>query len=323
MGLFADKADMKTVNFLARRVLQTRGQAIMEYVLILAVVVVIGGTALWKLNKGFGDWGKSLFGGADPFVPCLLQTGSLPSIPHSACHNSFDMENMDLANIGGSGGAGAGGDSTTDDNSGGSGGSDSNSNNKDSGDNSSESYSSSDSSSSGSGNTSRSKKNGKKSRSSPRGDLMATTSEGGGSATKNQALSGKSEKSGNIIRRGRKKKKMGFRNDSSIAGGGGSSGQRFKALHSYGRMDSEREEQRKRAIPLMAGGAGGKKNKSQGKEKKSRFVVEKKLKIKAKDIDVGGWSFGNIFRVILIICIISAIVLLVASQTRQVQKSMK
>lgn len=87
------------------------GQAVVEYVLILIVVVgiILGG--LYQLNTAFRSWSEKYFG---DYLSCLLETGELPSlggagISQGECEQQF--EQFSLANgrplVGG--GVGAGG----------------------------------------------------------------------------------------------------------------------------------------------------------------------------------------------------------------------
>lgn len=53
------------------------GQAIIEYVLILIVVLGIFFGGLYQLNTGFKDWANNYFG---EYLSCLLESGELPAL---------------------------------------------------------------------------------------------------------------------------------------------------------------------------------------------------------------------------------------------------
>ncbi len=144
--------------------------------------------------------------------------------------------------------------------------------------------------------------------------LEDETSEGGGGSSRGGGRRGK-----------KKKKKAGFRNNlSSTNSNPGYSGRRSRAISSYGYMDGDQEEVGKRKSLIAENNVSSKKKNSfRQKEKTSRFIIKKKLKETSQDVKIGKWSFGNIFRVVLIILVIAVLVFLIASQTTQVKKSMK
>ena len=57
-----------------------RGQAIVEYILVLVVVVVIALGGLYQLNDAFRQWAVNYFG---TYIACLLETGELPTLSGS------------------------------------------------------------------------------------------------------------------------------------------------------------------------------------------------------------------------------------------------
>ena len=127
-------------------------------------------------------------------------------------------------------------------------------------------------------------------------------------------------------RRGRRgKKRMGLRDSGSVSSNPGYSGKRHPAIMSAGYIRSEREEQkeRERLIAVAGNISSVKKSSAEGKEKRSELIRKKRKKDKKVDTRMNKWSFGNIFRIILIICVIVAIVLLIGSQSYSVKKAMK
>jgi type IV secretory pathway TrbL component len=69
---------MKTVlKRLQKKLIEESGQAVIEYILVLAVVVgvVLGG--LYQFNDAFKKWADSYFG---DYLACLLEAGELPAL---------------------------------------------------------------------------------------------------------------------------------------------------------------------------------------------------------------------------------------------------
>ncbi|MDE0119484.1 MAG: hypothetical protein OXM55_05700 [Bdellovibrionales bacterium] len=310
---------------------KNKGQAIIEYVLILTVVVVVMGGMLLKFNKAFKDWAKSILGNQG-YIACLMQTGTLPGKAHSSCTiSNFDVN---LSTSASSTGASSGGSSS----SGSSSGSSSSSTSSDTpiggggdishSDQGKPSPTTEDIGDSSSGDHNSSVKTGSSSKKgnkehSPSGQMISLNSNSG---SKWENLPGADENAGEggSTRAKRKKRKMGFReNMSPTQGKPGYSGKRFRAVKSYGYMLTDEKEQKKRSAPIAVGSIGSKKKNTGGKEKTNYMKINKKLKTKDQGPKIGKWSFGNIFRLFLIICIIVAVVLIIGSQATQVKKSMK
>ena len=108
-----------------------------------------------------------------------------------------------------------------------------------------------------------------------------------------------------------------------IMGEPGYAGERHRAILSGGWMEQDEQKKRNRPIPVVSQNVATKKNTLTGSTKRNRMVIKKSSKAKAKEVKIGKWSFGNIFRIILIVCVIVAVVLLIGSQTYSVKKSMK
>ena len=313
---------------------KNKGQAIVEYVLILTVVVTVMGALLLKLNRGIETWAKSLLGKGG-YIACLMQTGTLPGKAHSACF--MKPIDADFSTSSSSTGGGGGTDSASSTSSASSssssssssstGGTDSSSSSTGSGEGgggydspaSTDSSASSSSSKSRTGNQNTSSGAGH----SPSGDLISLNS--GNSLYLEDIGAGEAgaEAGGGSKQKKRKKSSMGFRDGmASSHNRSGRSGRRFRAVQSYGFMSSDQKAQKKRTAPISVSGTISKKSQLRGNNKTS-YLVQKKRKKKDKEVKIGKWSFGNIFRIILIICVIVAVVFLIGSQFIQVKKSMK
>lgn len=64
------------------------GQALIEYVLILVVVIGIIFGGIYQLNQAFRSWANNYFG---EYLSCLIETGELPALggPAGECNQSF------------------------------------------------------------------------------------------------------------------------------------------------------------------------------------------------------------------------------------------
>lgn len=75
-----------------RRKLGQSGQALMEYILVMIVVVAIILGGLYQLSSAFQVWANSYFG---EYLSCLLETGELPTLGSSVttgeCAQSFQQ----------------------------------------------------------------------------------------------------------------------------------------------------------------------------------------------------------------------------------------
>lgn len=92
------------------------GQAVIEYILILAITVILIGTFLYRFSTAFKVYANDFFGG---YVACLLETGELPG--NAACgaeYKAFSIANGTTSpgtggtGSGGGGGGGSGGGGT-------------------------------------------------------------------------------------------------------------------------------------------------------------------------------------------------------------------
>lgn len=57
--------------------LNQRGQGVTEYILLLVVILAIAAGGIYQLNTAFQAWAENYFGN---YVACLLETGELPSL---------------------------------------------------------------------------------------------------------------------------------------------------------------------------------------------------------------------------------------------------
>ena len=362
-----------------------RGQAILEYVLLLVVAVAIAGVIKAfhcnrdnpndpnsKCTDGVAAWVERLIGaGEDSYYACVLQTGVLQ--PNSLLCPPKPTLRVNLP-AGSSGSTTrssrttTGGGNTTNgppppsppppykgntlqpgptqyptptnrDRTGSSSGGGGSFNNSPSGQTykynptnySSDSLSGSASSSADSagsasgsagstGSASRRKRN-KQNASNPQGHLISMNTGGGGGFDNDK--NNKKNLDRRRINRKKNKKSIGFREvHLSSKGQPGYAGKRFRAVSSQGYFEEEKER-RVRKKPIAASRAGGsKKNQLTGSNKKSQ-LMQNKIKKKSKEIKDEKWSFGNMFRIILIICVIATLVLLIGGQVTQVKKSMK
>lgn len=308
------------------RLRTNKGQAIVEYILILTVVVMVMGGLLFKLNKGFQKWGKSIIG-ADGYIACLMQTGLLPG--QSTTHLSnpcAPIENIDFSaesssSSSSSGSSSSGGSSSSSSSSSGGGGD--NPTGNDNNQNNSNTYSSTESSNSADSKRNHTRRNKNKGRNNPSGQLISVNYSDNLFPDDHNPPSQNTEETGGRSSR-RKKGKMGFRDGlSSTNNNPGSSGRRFRAIGSHAYMLADKADQERRNTLIALTNTGSKKQKSPEKEKRSLLIKKEKIKTKDQDAEIGKWSFGNIFRIVLIILIICVVVFLIISQTTQVRKSMK
>ena len=298
------------------------GQAAIEYVLILSVLVVIGGGLLFQFNKNISAWGKALLG-TDGYFACLLQTGLLPTQnrPGMECSSAQQMaraaleENID-SNI---------------NNSSGSSYSNNNANNKSSSNNSNSSSSSNNSdnsdstatnapSDSGGGNPL--KKGSKRSSThSPSGRIIPFNSSNG--LFDSESLTAK--KRYRVSKRSFLRKGLGFKKNKADAFAGygtDTSGRRYSQIFSGGHL-TEKQEQEIRSQPISLPMLVQKKQNMSHKNKKPMLISKNLRAKKQKGPEVGDWSFGYVFRLVLIIGILCIIAFLIFSQLQSVRKSLK
>ena len=88
------------------------GQAVLEYILILALTVAVMLGAVYQLNDAFRQWAQNYFG---EYLACILETGELPSLGGqegmgAVCDQDFAPFSLASGRpLVGSGGPGAGG----------------------------------------------------------------------------------------------------------------------------------------------------------------------------------------------------------------------
>ncbi len=298
------------------------GQAIVEYVLILTVLVFVGGGLLFTFNKGVQAWGKALLG-TDGYFACLLQTGLLPmqNRPGAECGSPADsakaFKDMDLT-LPSSGGGGGSNPSSP------SGSTNNSSSNKLSNNKSDSSSSTNENENGNTYPTSNRRTASKPTRSAGKN---SSTYQPSGQLITNNKLNNLDDMASNTTytKRNRRKKnrrltvkknKPGFKGYESE-----NKNKRYTQVYSGGFL-TEKEEQEQRSRAIAVASLGKKNNLTSHKKKPMRLV--KKLKTKTqKDLEIGDWSFGNIFRFVLIIGILCIIAFLIANQTNSVRKALK
>ena len=315
-----------------------RGQAIIEYVLILTVIVLVFLGIMKPFAQAFERFGYSLVN----HYSCLLQTGSLPFMAPDTCNiDNFDF-NPDNSMLGsgppgswnspdgGGTGSGGGPGSRNDPNNTDSGGSSSyDSNNPYSADNPYPDFQipppSSDTISSGTLtpiDTTQQNSAFSDNNSSNLGDPNSISSPNGSLISLNDREDTSSlVRDGSSSGLGKKKKRPSLRKTAGFSGyNEGYEGYQTTAIHSSG-FFSEEAEQRNKSKPIPVSEAS-KKGGYFDIQKKQLLKLEKRKK-KIKDTQIKKWSFGYLFRILLIICFIIALVLIIGSQVSQVQKSLK
>lgn len=290
---------------------QNRGQAIVEYTLILSLVILLATGLLMPLHKGFEALGFGLFG-PDGYFSCLLKTGLLPGQTASVqdCKNLEEIygdfqghtDRMQISGGGGGSGTPFVPSPTT--------------------------PSSSDSSSS-----------------SPSSFPVAQNRSGGGSGGSNSSAGRRGGGAGNSSSSRRRKGLIALPPDS---GGGGKNTQSFeenslqrqkrKGFKNFGGSGSSDSFQSGRVVGgYSSAGFTQQETQEESENAPTHFVTKKGptglsqkkqiIKVAAKKTKPPAkeepWSFGSILRVLLIICFILILVLIVGSQTFQVKKSMK
>ncbi len=288
------------------------GQAIVEYLLILSILVVVGGGILYKFSSGMQKFGKTLFG-PEGQVACLLESGLLPHQASSRlnCKTQKDAINtlqQELQNISNNTNSTGGRGKTTTSNKASSEGS-----------NSSESPSHTSSSSTSGGGKSRGR--GSTNGASNNSSLIAM-----GGAESTPDIFKKSNKKGSRYKVARAKKRKTKAKFSK--GGGGaftgygqdSGGRLYSRLDSAGYLEADEEIQSLRR-PLMSVSVS---NKAQTKTAKNKpMLLPKRLKKTTQLKDDDGFSFGASFRIILIIAIIGIIAFIIFTQVNSVRQSLK
>jgi len=192
---------------------KNKGQAVIEYILILTVAVVILGGLLLRFNKAFQEFGESLVG-AEGYYACLLQTGKLPGQSTNCSKEKKDFDpDLNIGNKNSSAGGGGGNSSGSSSGSSSSGASSGDDGSSNASSDPSDSENKIDSSSKATRNSKSSSKKGKKSRASasrggynPSGNVINVNNE---SVFGGKALNSKNNKDrGGSSSSGRRRKKI-------------------------------------------------------------------------------------------------------------------
>ena len=303
-----------------KKIKNKKGQAIVEYVLVLTIIVLIFIALMKPFTEELAKWSSSVF----QYYTCLLTSGSLPNDPtNCSIEGDFDPQLGDIS--GGGGGSGPGGGGSNPENNGGT----STSTAPPSPDNpypdSQIPPSTSDTGGSGTqipistpGGDSSSGR-GTENTSSQSG--LPLSSSNGRLMSLNDPSHTSSQEGGGEGASGDKGKKLRFKSyPKGFSGYDDSYGGSLTAISSSGSFSEEKEQQAKSA-PISTS-TGMRKNASFEVNKKSLLKVTKKKK-KSKDLKIEGWNFGSWLRILLIICFLVALILIIGSQTSQVRRSLK
>jgi hypothetical protein len=61
------------------------GQALLEYILILSIILTIAGGVLYQYNSSFRAYARALFVGEESYLACLIREGVLPGVENAVC----------------------------------------------------------------------------------------------------------------------------------------------------------------------------------------------------------------------------------------------
>ena len=296
-----------------KQIKNKRGQAIVEYVLMLVVILTI----FIALMKPFAEGLQELSNSAFKYYICLLTSGALPFDSGTNCStDDFEYQPGDLSGGGGSGPGGSGNNSGT--------------NNSPSPDNpypNSQIPPPSSSNRGGSGiqmpvnipGGDSSGGSGANSANSSSSGLPLSSSSGRLMSLNNSPSSSQTE--GVRDGSGNKDKKLKFKTyPKGFSGYDSSYGGQLTAIHSSGSF-SEEKEQKAKSTPIPASTAVKKDSSSETKKNNLLKIEERKKEI--KDTKIKEWNFGSLLRIFLIVCFLIALIFIVGSQISQVQKALK
>jgi len=279
----ADEKPMGTVTKRNSRSSQT-GQALVEYILVLIVVVAIILGGILQLNKAFQFWANNYFG---EYLTCLLETGELPALgapdPNSECAQAYQAFQLASTGQGGQSGGGEGGGDSADGGSG-QGGSRASGGNSD-----------------GAGGISSSGSS--FGRGSPSRFRTRGSDDSGGSSIEEENASGSGSGSGG-----------GYSDDQ-----GPTSGQRFAVGSDfYGRGKGKKKDKSEEKVKTK----GTVKEADEQKIGPKLIPVSRTVASPAEEPEIEGFSFGWFMRYLIIGAIILAIFIFIGGQALQLSKSM-
>lgn len=280
------------------------GQAVIEYILVLAITVFLIGTFAYQFSTAFRKYASNYFG---EYIACLLETGELPGSTAGQCTDGYTAFNLSDGKTatGGSVGAIGGTTSASDTNSNGSG-----------------------SSGSGSGSGKKSRKSAStpssSSSSGSSGETVGPTSSdsnssAGSSRSGTRKTTSLGSKTGAAPRTAGKEglKAVGSYNSSTSDSGSNGRGRRTSLGGGFGYAGQE--EDQARAADRPASKSVGK-NDADHLKPPSAVENPPRAPAAAPD-DSGGFTFGAFLRFILIAGIIIAIVILFGGQLLAITKS--
>lgn len=287
--LLANSRDPST--FVRRTFRSSRGQGFVEYILLIVIVISLALAVSNAFFKPFNEWARNYIG---DYIFCLLDEGELPSLGGadsvSECSEKFEAFTFGGGRPAKSGGDGSGNAESTDD--------------KGSRDRLKKAGAGSDGpSDGGSSNRSRRASNnlgeGFDGGGSGAGKISDVTSQFGGRSTSSRARFGQTSVDAGMSRAAEYNGVSGF---------------------------IEREQERLKKREDKVSSIGRKSDLASGFVRSNKKLPEPMTVSKKKediDLTAGDWSFGEMFRILLILAIIIALLLFVAGQVMQISKSME
>lgn len=274
----------------SRRQKAESGQGIVEYILLIVVVIAMALAVMNTFFKPFNKWAKNYIG---DYIFCLLDQGELPALggedAASECAQQFNAYTFEEGRSRKSG---------------------------------SEESSSSSKSNLGSRSRLGNKSNASGVSAARRGSSRTSSSLGSG--FDNGAGGAAAGKITDVT--GQFSKKSAYFRGRSGRWGGSSGGGRTSVYNGIsGYLTQEAERVKKREDKVRAVGKSGEMATAfaRGRNKLPTEMPVIKKRGEELDITAGEWSFGAMFRILLIIVILIALALFVAGQVAQISKSLE
>ena len=283
------------------------GQAILEYILVLVIIVSLILGIMYQFNDAFKNFLDNYFG---DYIACLLETGELPSLggsgPTSAeCISPY--ANFSLASGNAPGGTSGNGSGS------GNGSSSSNGSSSDT------EGSSSDGSKSGSGSSSRAGSRSRPASINSRGGT--SNAEGGNRASRGSVKRIKRTVGGNSV----SGSPSGFGGDSTDSGG--RIGRRSRTIRKkriiyLGDSYLTEDAKKKKKNPVISKGKQSEKAETVSNLRQPKFTLKlPEERALASEDDNSGFSFGTLLKFLLIGGILIAIFIFLGGQAVQIKKS--
>jgi len=278
-------------TFARRSFSSSSGQGIVEYILLIVIVISVALAVSATFFKPFNEWASNYVG---DYIFCLLDQAELPALGGeetvSECDKGFENFTFGSGRPPKDGGGAGDGDGGGDDNRG-----------------------------------ARSRLN--------RANNAGDTGGGGASGRRRSRMNLGAGFDGGAGAAGRKisdvSDQFGSRRSARSSGGFGSRrteisarASRYVGITGYLAQERERVARREEKIRTVGRTADMPSSFARGKNKMQEVSLSSKRRADY-DITSGDWSFGEMFRMLLIIVIIIALVLFVGSQVMQISKSME